>query len=84
MLCGLTLDNFLIEVEALCRAIDENTAPNINSRYLWAVAMPMWAAWKLYRIEGNIGHAIDYLETQDLENDWLQAGMQWLIRRIAR
>jgi len=85
MLCGMTIDNFLTEVEDTCFAINEGTIPNIRrSRYLSNVAMPMWSAWKMYRVDGHIGNAIDYLETQDLNNDWLQAGMKWLIRRIAR
>lgn len=44
------------------------------------VAMPMWRAWWEYKNNG-LRHAIEFLDRQDLEIDWLAAAMRWMTRR---
>jgi hypothetical protein len=44
------------------------------------VAIPMWRAWWEYKNRG-LTAAVEFLDHQDLEIDWLAAAMRWLTRR---
>lgn len=80
--CGI--ESWLIQCQKLCGNILH--APFVDSRelvepFFVEVALPMWKAWWNHKKHGP-RQAIEFLEGEDLEIDWLAAAMQWLIRRV--
>lgn len=84
MVTSAGIDSWLLQAEALCHEIEKSmfiTLERYTEGFFTEVAIPMWKAWHLYQ-HTNLGAALSYLETLNLEIDWLRAGYEWLGRRV--
>lgn len=71
---------FLNDCEHFCHS-PELTA-NPTTIFFKRVILPMFNAWQAHRVENDSVHALKLLNDSDRSIDWIEAGCQWLERRL--